>query len=103
MNIPRRVLPLAFALAMGALSSSIVAVQAADSTAGAPAAAAIAPDDTASGTDSAGAAANCGMGSGGDSCCQACQQRARLVKEGKAKEKSGSCPCQRARELREKQ
>lgn len=103
MNILRRVLPLAFALVMAALSFSVVAAQAADSTAGAPAAAAIAPDDTASGSDSAGAAANCGMGSGGDSCCQACQQRARLAKGGEAKEKSGSCPCQRARELREKQ
>jgi hypothetical protein len=96
MRIARRLVLLAvIATISGAVS--LVAVHAEDSSGGAPAAAA----DTgapASDTD----AANCGMGGEG-SCCQACQQRAKFIAEGKVKDKDAGCPCQRARELREQQ
>jgi len=102
MSIARRLGPLActflFALVAGPApiapaTSSADEIHAADTSAADGAA--VAPGD------SAGDAANCGMGEGG-SCCQACQQREKFIKEGKAKDTGGGCPCQRARELREK-
>jgi hypothetical protein len=92
MRIARRLALLTLAAAM-LTAAPLVAAEAEDAAGGTPAPAAVAPGDTAPEGD----AANCGMGGEG-SCCQACQQRAKL-----AKDKSGSCPCQRARELREKQ
>jgi hypothetical protein len=97
MRIARRLALLTLAAAM-LTAAPFLAAEAEEAAGGTPSPAAVAPGDT----TPEGNAANCGMGGEG-SCCQACQQRAKLVDEGKVKDASGSCPCQRARELREKQ
>jgi hypothetical protein len=99
MRIARHLLLLTALLTLAALltAAPFVAAETQDAVGSTSAPAAVAPGDTAPEAD----AANCGMGGEKGSCCQACQQHAERVAEGKAKD--GSCPCQRARELREKQ